>query len=98
MKAYAQRGLYTGGALKTNGRPYPHARPFTKEARLYRALFEKHGTRACLKIEEMTDFCPESASFKEKTARNPCVLRGFSTQKRTPSGQKDGVFDVSNKP
>ena len=54
--------------------------------------------RACLKIEEMPDFWSKGGDFKEKTASNTCVLRGFSTQKATALGQKDGVYDFSNKP
>ncbi len=54
--------------------------------------------RACLKIEEMPDFWSKGGDFKEKTASNTCVLRGFSTQKATALGQKDGVFDFSNEP
>ena len=57
-----------------------------------------YAPRACLKIEEMPDFWSKGGDFKEKTARNTCVLRGFSTQKATALGQKDGVFDFSNEP
>ena len=53
---------------------------------------------ACLKIEEVPDFCSKMVSFKEKTARQTGVCRGFLTQKMTVLGQKDGAFDFSNKP
>ncbi|MDE6836939.1 MAG: hypothetical protein K2P33_00905, partial [Acutalibacter sp.] len=33
--------------------------------------------RACLKIEEMTNFYPEEVHFKEKTARQSSDWRGF---------------------
>ena len=36
-------------------------------------------TRACLKIEEVPDFCSKMVSFKEKTARQTDVCRGFLT-------------------
>ena len=54
--------------------------------------------RACLKIEEVPDFCSKTVSFKEKIARQTDVCRGFLTQKMTVLGQKDGAFDFSNKP
>ena len=44
------------------------------------------GSRACLKIEGMTNFYPEGVHFKEKTARQSSDWRGFLTQKGAPSG------------
>ncbi|WP_322201474.1 hypothetical protein [Acutalibacter intestini] len=43
-------------------------------------------TRACLKIEEMTNFYPEGVHFKEKTAKQSSDWRGLLTQKGAPSG------------
>ncbi len=37
-------------------------------------------TMACLKIEEMTDFCPKTVSFKEKTQSNRCLTRLFDAE------------------
>ena len=37
------------------------------------------GIRACLKIEEVPDFCSKMVSFKEKTASQTDVCRGFLT-------------------
>ncbi len=42
--------------------------------------------RACLKIEEMTNFYPEGVHFKEKTAKQSSDWRGFLTQKGALSG------------
>ena len=37
-------------------------------------------TMACLKIEEMTDFCPKTVSFKEKTQSNRRLTRLFDAE------------------
>jgi hypothetical protein len=52
--------------------------------------------RACLKIEEMTDFLPKTVSFKEKTQSNRRSTRLFDAEDDR-YGRKDGVFDFSNK-
>ncbi len=41
LKEYAE-GLYTDKAFEAKSKSYTHARPFTKEALLYRELFEKY--------------------------------------------------------
>ena len=41
--------------------------------------FGKLEIRACLKIEEVPDFCSKMVSFKEKTAGQTDVCRGFLT-------------------
>jgi hypothetical protein len=61
-------------------------------------MFYSGVPRVCLKIEEMTDFCPEGLHFKEKTASQSSDWRGFLTQKGAAYGLKDGVFDFSTKP
>ena len=38
-------------------------------ARSGMAQYQKAAAKACLKIEEMTNFWPEGDNFKEKTAR-----------------------------
>ena len=53
--------------------------------------------RACLKIEKMPDFFPERGDFQEKSAGILAGFRAFLTQKAAAIGEKDDVYDFSNK-
>ncbi|WP_140401122.1 hypothetical protein [Anaeromassilibacillus sp. An200] len=64
--------------------------------RLYKGL--QIAPRACLKIEKMPDFFPERGDFQEKSAGILAGFRAFLTQKAAAVGEKDDVYDFSNKP
>ena len=49
-------------------------------------------SEACLKIEEMTNFCLEGVHFKGKNRRFLPVGEGFLTRKGAAYGQKDGFL------
>ena len=46
----------------------------------------------------MPDFFPERGDFQEKSAEILAGFRAFLTQKAAAVGEKDDVYDFSNKP
>ena len=50
--------------------------------------------RVCLKTGEMSDFCPKTRAFKEKTARKACRLSRIFDAESTVLGQNRRRFGV----
>ncbi len=70
-------------------------RPTVHNRRLKRILPQKPSlSRACLKTGEMSDLCPKTRAFKEKTARKACRLSRMFDAESTVLGQNRRRFGV----
>ena len=70
-------------------------RPTVHNRRLKRILPQKPSlSRACLKTGEMSDLCPKTRAFKEKTARKACRLSRIFDAESTVLGQNRRRFGV----